>query len=68
MVTTNTKVGHFSHAVLAFEYANLITSFKSGGVFPLRTFQALFLPDEQLVSLGLLECALSSTSQTVSQI
>lgn len=54
MVTTNTKVGPFSHAVLTFEHANLFTSFKSGGVFPLRTFQALFLPDEQLVSLGLL--------------
>jgi len=54
MVTTNTKVGPFSHAILSFEHANLYTSFKKNGVFPLTTFQALFLPVEQLVSLGLL--------------
>jgi len=32
----------------------LFTSFKKNGVFPLTTFQSLFLPDTQLVNLGLL--------------
>lgn len=47
-----TKVGPFSWAVLAFEYANLFATFKKDGEFPLSTFEKLFLPDEQLAAKG----------------
>ncbi len=57
MDLTNTKVGPFSWAILTFEHGNLFTSFKHNGKLPLKTFQALFLPDAQLIALGLLDSA-----------
>lgn len=48
----------FSWAILAFEWSNAFTVFKStNGKFPLSTFQKLFLPDAELTAKGFLDSA-----------